>query len=166
MKTKRREKIMIGKNILTVLLMMVFLVMVSSGALAFGSAAIRGRSIEKFIEKVTKELELTQPQKEKALASAKKIEEEAAEVRSKNRELFDKVEKELLKDSPDRKLLSNYMQQISQNNSRIQLKRMEQIIEFRKELTPKQKAKLEKLMKERSNKRKHDIIRRSKEGKS
>lgn len=137
---------MMRKNVLTMMLVVAILAGVSSGALAFGPQRAKGLPAEKMIERMAKDIGLTQQQKDKFLAGAKQIEEEAKDIHSRNREIFDKIEKELLKESPDSKAIYGYMQQISQNNTRIQFKRMDQIIQLRKELTPEQRTKLEKIM--------------------
>jgi len=106
----------------------------------------RGPKAEQMIEKMAKDIGLSQEQKEKFLAGAKKIEAAEKENRGKNKELSDKIEKELIKESPDSKIIYGYMQQISQNMTQIQFMRMEQIIQLRKELTPEQKSKMDQLM--------------------
>ncbi|MFA4967020.1 MAG: periplasmic heavy metal sensor [Candidatus Margulisiibacteriota bacterium] len=117
----------------------------------------RGLSAGKMIERIAKEIGLSQEQKEKYLAGAKQVEEEAKAIRAKNKDLFDLIKKELQKDAPDSKSIYGYMQQINQNELQVQFKRMEQIIAMKKELTPEQKAKLDQLMKDRQeNKKKHD----------
>jgi Spy/CpxP family protein refolding chaperone len=144
---------MIRRCLIVVLLVGVVLAGFSSGALAFGSRAF---SAEKMIDRIASDLGLTKQQKDKLLSGAKQVEEEAKDLHSKNREIYGKIEKELIKDAPDRGVLSDFLQQISQNNAQIHLKRMEQIIELRKELTPEQRTKFEKLMgerKEMANKR-------------
>ena len=103
---------------------------------------------EKMMERMAKDLGLTKEQKAKYTAMAKQLEEESTAMRSKNKEFFDKIGSELAKDSPNRDLLFGYMQQISKNEDQMRLKRMDQMIQLRKELTPEQKAKLEKLMKQ------------------
>ena len=107
---------------------------------------------EKMMERMAKDLGLTVEQKEKYSGMAKKLEEESKTMRSRNKEFFDKIGQELAKDSPNRDLLYKYMQQISKNEDQMRLKRMDQMIQLRKELTQEQKAKLEKLMKQGRNK--------------
>ncbi len=68
--------------------------------------------------------------------------------------MFDKIGTELAKDSPNRELLFGYMQQISKNEDQIRLKRMDQMIALRKDLTKEQKEKLEGLMKQGRDKAK------------
>jgi Spy/CpxP family protein refolding chaperone len=141
------------KNTLIVWLMAMLLLGMAPGAWGFGSQGGRGPAAEKRLERIIQELGLTKEQKEKYLAGAKQIEEEAKAIRSQNREIFGKIEKEMLKDTADRQAIHNYIQQINQNNAKMQIKRMDQILELRKELTPEQKTKLEKLTAERKGRR-------------
>jgi len=140
---------MISKKRLVIMLIFVFLTGMPSLSFGFGSMSGRGRPSEKFIERLAKDIGLTDQQKDKLLAGSKKIEAEEREIRSQNKEIYAQIKKELLKDSPDRKVISDYIQRISQNNAQIQIKRMDQIIDMRKDLTPEQKTKLEKLMGEK-----------------
>ncbi|HTY13930.1 MAG TPA: periplasmic heavy metal sensor [Candidatus Omnitrophota bacterium] len=110
------------------------------------------RDPQKFVERIAKDLGLTKEQQDKLLADAKKTEEETDQLRAKNKDLFDKVEKELLKDSPDRDLLHGYLQQIGQNETQMQIKRMDRMVDLRKTLTPEQKAKFEKMAAENRQK--------------
>ncbi|MDD5382836.1 MAG: periplasmic heavy metal sensor [Candidatus Margulisbacteria bacterium] len=145
---------MISKKLLVVLLMAVVMAGSSLAAPIFRPSGKREPMAERMIEKMAKEIGLTQQQKDKFLAGAKRIEEEAQQMHSKNKEIFDKIEQELLKESPDSKLIHDCLQQISLNNTQIQFKRMEQIIQLRQDLTPEQKQKFEKLMAERKEREK------------
>ena len=106
----------------------------------------RGHSSEKRIERFAKALGLTQEQKDQYIKESNKMKDEARNLNAKNKELFGIVEKELLKDSPDKGLIANSIEQIGKNRTKIQISRMNQIIELRKNLTPEQKEKLEKMM--------------------
>lgn len=150
---------MISKKMLMALFIVVITVVTASGAFAAWPGSGRGRMGERMIERMAKDIGLTQQQKDKYMAEARKIEEESKAMRAKNREIFDKIENEIIKDVPDRKVVRDYMKQISQNNEQIQLKRMDHILNMRQELAPEQRAKLEKIMKgrkERANKRFED----------
>lgn len=135
-------------------LVMLALSGIAFGAPPFGWAGEKRPMAERMIDRMAKDIGLTQQQKDKFLAGEKQIEEEAQKIHSKNREIFDKIEEELLKESPDSRRIYGYMQQISQNNTQIQFKRMDQMIQLRKELTPEQRTKLEKTMKERKEQEK------------
>ena len=146
---------MIGKKIFGILVVIGIVAGLTSGAFAF-DFKFKGTpppSPEKFIERMAKDLGLSKEQTDKLTAGAKQVEEQAKEMRAKNKELFGQIEKELMKDSPDSKTIYGYMQEIGQNNTQIQFKRMEQIILLRKELNPEQKAKLEKFMQELKGRR-------------
>jgi Spy/CpxP family protein refolding chaperone len=151
-----------AKKVLIVLLAL--LCLISTGAVAAMPWGGGRGPAEKMVERIAKELNLTQQQKDKFVTGAKQVEEEAGKVRIANKEIFTKIEKELAKDSPDSKQINSYLQEMNNNQTKIQFKRMEQLIQLRKELTPEQKIKLENLMKKKKgqfNKR-HDIIRKSK----
>lgn len=127
------------------LLLGLMLARLTSNALATGPFGDRPRSPEKMLERIAQELGLTQEQKEKYLSGAKKVEADAQSLKAKNKELFAAIEKEMVKDNPDGKAIHNYMRQIGQNRTEIQFKRMEQLLQLRKELSPEQKAKFEKM---------------------
>ncbi|MBI5699449.1 periplasmic heavy metal sensor [Candidatus Saganbacteria bacterium] len=145
---------MIRKYFLAILLITVVLSGISLGVPLFGPPRDKDPMAERMIERMAKDIGLTQQQKDKFLSGAKQIEEEAKEIHSKNKELFDKIEKEILKESPDSKAIYGNMQLISRNMTQIQFKRMDQIIQLRKELTPEQKAKLEKIIRGRKEREK------------
>ncbi len=122
----------------------------SGGSFAFGKGPGKhpGDPGERMMGRIVSELGLSQEQKDKYLTMAKTLEEEAKAIRAKNKDLFEKMNKELTKDSPNRDQLYSYLQQISKNEDQIRLKRMDQMIALRKDLTKEQKAKLEDLMKQ------------------
>jgi Spy/CpxP family protein refolding chaperone len=141
------------KNTLIAGLIIVLLWGMAPGARGFGFRNGPGPAAEKRLERITQELGLTKEQKEKYLAGAKQIEEEAKAIRSQNREIFGKIEKEMLKDTADRQAIHNYIQQINQNNAKMQIKRMDQMLDLQKELSPEQKAKIsDMIMKRRGRK--------------
>ncbi|MFA5839496.1 MAG: Spy/CpxP family protein refolding chaperone [Candidatus Margulisiibacteriota bacterium] len=116
----------------------------------------QSHSPEKMIEKMAKDLELTDQQKEKFVADANRVEEKAKSIREKNRQLFDKVQVEVSLDNPDMKKVASYIQEISKNDAQIHLMRIERIVELRKFLSPEQKKKLDAIMKQKKEeKRKH-----------
>lgn len=117
----------------------------SAGAWELGWRMGRKPTAEKRIEKIVRELGLSQQQKDKYLAGAKKLEEEAKTIRAQNREILGKIEKEVLKEAPDRKAIHDLLGQISRNKAQLQVKRMDQMLDLRSELTPEQKTRFEKL---------------------
>jgi|GEM_PF-3299458 len=110
------------------------------------SSGGKGPSAEKFVERIAQELGLTLQQKEKLLAEAKLTEEKAAKVRARDKEIFVKIESELSKEDPNKELIHNYIKEIGQNRTSMQIERMDQIIALRKALTPEQRTKLERLI--------------------
>jgi len=121
---------------------------IAANAFSFGPRIGRESNKELRIERLAKELGLTDVQKEKYLLGAKQIEKDAKETRLKNKTLFGDIEKELLKETPDISIIKNILQEINNNNSQMQLKRIEQLIQLRKELSPEQKTKLEAMIKQ------------------
>ena len=101
----------------------------------------------KMVERMAKDLGLTKEQKEKFIAEARQIEEGNKQSRQKDREIMNKIEEEMVKESPDTKMIHSYLQEIGRNRTEIQFKRLEQMIKLRKELTPEQREKLQKIMK-------------------
>jgi Spy/CpxP family protein refolding chaperone len=137
-------------KILGIMAAAAIIVILSGQAFGF-SSPLDGKRMNsaKMFEKMAKDIGLTDQQKDKFMAAAKQVEEEAKTAHKKNRELFGKVEEEIQKDAPDRKLIQDYVRQINQNNTQIQLKRLEQIIQMRRKLTPEQKGKMDQLMQAR-----------------
>jgi len=136
-----------NKAIITVIIAMILLWGSSSSQAFFGGpqdkegTPDKSARSEKMVERMTKELNLTKEQKEKFTADTKEIEKTAKEIRTKDRELMDKIQKELLKDSPDMKIIRSLMETINQNMTEIQFKRISHLVEFRKTLTPEQREK-------------------------
>jgi len=111
---------------------------------------------EKMIEKMAKDLALSDQQKKDFMADASRVEENAKAVREKNKQLFDKVQAEVSLDNPDMKKVASYIQEISKNDSEVHLMRIERIVELRKSLAPEQKKKFDAIMKQKKEeKRKH-----------
>ena len=136
-----------NKKILVLVCAMIVFSGMAANAFTFGPRIRSELKQEARIDRLTKEIGLTEGQKEKYLAEAKQIEEETKAIRAKNKDLFAEIEKELLKDNPDTKLIRSKIQEISQNNAQTQFKRIEQLIQLRKELSPEQKTKLEEMIK-------------------
>ncbi|MCX5748836.1 MAG: Spy/CpxP family protein refolding chaperone [Candidatus Saganbacteria bacterium] len=106
-----------------------------------------GPSAEKFVERIAKDLGLTENQKNTLLSGAKQTELEEKDIHSSDKAIFEKIKEELLKDNPDRKTIHECIEQIGQNETKIQIKRMDRMIDMRKMLTPGQRTKLEAFMK-------------------
>jgi Spy/CpxP family protein refolding chaperone len=102
---------------------------------------------KKFVERLTKDLGLTKDQKDKLVAQFKKVDEEVKPIMDRNRDLMQKMEQEIQKDSPSISQLSGYLEKIGGNSIQIQIKRITAVVEFKKDLTPEQKDKFNKIMK-------------------
>ena len=106
---------------------------------------------EKMIEKIAKDLGLTDEQKNKFLADANLVEKKAKALRESDKGIFDKVQAELSKDNPDMKKVAGYIQEMGKNDAEVHLMRIEQIVNLRKALTLEQKAKFDAIMKQKKN---------------
>ncbi|MFA6430846.1 MAG: periplasmic heavy metal sensor [Candidatus Margulisiibacteriota bacterium] len=151
-----------NKKILVLACAMIIFSGMAANAFTFGPRIKSELKHETRIDRLAKELGLTEGQKENYLADAKKIEEETKAIRAKNKEIFVEIEKALLKDNPDTKLIRAKIQEISQNNAQTQFMRIEQLIQLRKELSPEQKIKLEEMIKKGKEKVKERVESRKK----
>ena len=122
-----------------------FILLAGSSMADPGPRGERRFSPEKMVERISRDIGLTDAQKNDLLARTKQADKETETLLARNRELFGNIDKELAKDSPDTKVVYGYMQQISQNELQMQYKRMEQMIQLRKSLTPEQKIRFEKM---------------------
>ncbi|MCX5725640.1 MAG: Spy/CpxP family protein refolding chaperone [Candidatus Saganbacteria bacterium] len=141
---------------LVLFLIGVFMVSCSSGVFAMGKRPApedKGKFTEgltgKLAEKMTKDLALTEKQKNAFLTGIKATEEEAKEIRKKNKVLFEKIDIEIQKDTPDISAVNKYLKEIGQNKTQVQIKRMDNILQFTQTLTPEQRAKFKELQKQR-----------------
>ena len=137
-----------GKNLFILFLIGVFLLGFSSCAFAMGRMPAHMGG-EKLVERMGKHLELTDAQKDKLLTIVKETEEEIEKIRLKNKELLEKLNGEMQKDHPDKASINRYVEEVGQNMTQAQIKRMNVILEFRKELTPEQLEKFKELHKKR-----------------
>jgi len=111
----------------------------ASSAFAWGEF---GRRPEKAGNRFCKELGLTAEQKEKFLAGDKALKDAEKPLIEDNKKLFEKLDAEIKKDLPNKIMIRGTLKQIEANNAEMRFKRLEHLIEFRKELTPEQKEKL------------------------
>jgi Spy/CpxP family protein refolding chaperone len=109
----------------------------------------KGPNIEKMAGEFAKTLKLTKQQKEKFIKDAKEIEKSAKESRKKDREIMKKMDAEMLKESPDLNAIHGYLENMNKNRTESEFKRISHIIQFRKELTPDQRKKLDQIFKDR-----------------
>ncbi|MBU0572933.1 MAG: periplasmic heavy metal sensor [Candidatus Margulisbacteria bacterium] len=100
---------------------------------------------EKVSDRFAKELGLSAEQKQSFEAGAKVVEEAIKPINEQNKELHDRIAEELKKDDPNKDVIYGYLEQISKNNTQMHFKRVEHLLEFRKELAPEQKEKLKEM---------------------
>jgi len=131
-------------NMLVVGLLLVFCL--GSSSYAFGMKPELGRpQSKKMMEKLAKELSLTKEQQISFIAQEKQIQEKDQQIRLENAKIMDKIQQEIKKDQPDMKVIKKYVEQISQDQGQIHLRRIENIIQFRQQLTIDQKKKFDEL---------------------
>jgi Spy/CpxP family protein refolding chaperone len=148
-----------NKVIITLIIAVILLWGSSSSQAFFGGPDKEGVSdksarSEKMVDRMTKDLNLNKEQKDKFTADTEEIEKTAKEIRTKDRELMDKIQKELLKDNPDMKVIRSLMETINQNMTDIQFKRISHLVEFRKVLTPEQREKFKAMIDNREKREK------------
>ena len=100
-------------------------------------------------DRLIKELKLTAEQQAKFKAGDEKLRQASEGSLKKIAELRDKIEKEMEKEEPDRQALHGYIKEIDQLRTDNQIKRMDLLLDLKKELTPEQKEQFKKLSTER-----------------
>lgn len=125
-----------------VLTAMIIIVLMASSAMAFGRPDDRPGRTDKFAEKIAQELSLTKEQKEKFMAGIKNAEAQFKDMHAQNKALMDKVEKEMQNDNPDMRAIKKHIDQINANQAKMQYDRVENLVRFKKELTPSQLEKM------------------------
>lgn len=122
--------------------------------LCFGASLVHAFGIKpdpgspqpkKMMERLAKKLSLTKEQQNNFMAQEKLIQEKDQQLRKENDKIMDKIRQEIKKDQPDQKLIKNYIDEIGQNQNQIHLRRIENLIQFRKQLTAGQKKKFDEM---------------------
>ncbi|MFA4858084.1 MAG: periplasmic heavy metal sensor [Candidatus Margulisiibacteriota bacterium] len=101
---------------------------------------------EKIAEKLSDELKLTPEQRQLFATGIKEVEKKAKTRMQQDRELSKKMESELSQDRPDLVKIKGYIDQISRNRAEVQFMRTQFLVEFRKNLSPDQVAKLKAML--------------------
>ena len=108
----------------------------------------------RFVDKISRELDLSATQKEKLTKLVDKAESEIKDLAEANKGIHDKIRDEMNKDEPDMAALERHIRELSSRRADIELKRLGVIIEFKKELTAEQQEKLKEMHKfHKGNKR-------------
>ena len=100
-------------------------------------------------------LGLSEDQKVGFIERGEKVEKEMKAFRVENKQLREKIEKELLKDLPDEKTVEFNLHQISNNDAKMHFKRLQHMIEFKKGLSKEQRQKMQDMLKDRKGFLKH-----------
>jgi len=137
------------KKVIVAIMAMTILATVSFAEPPMRGGQEKGFSPEKMVEKMGKDLAMTAQQKDQMLAGMKKVEEQSKQLRGKDKEMFAKIDSELLKDVPDRNLIVDCIKQVNQNMTQVQIMRMDEMLNMRKMLTPEQRTKMKEAMKDR-----------------
>lgn len=96
---------------------------------------------------IVKRLQLNEEQKQKFMDREEKIRQDAKKEMENIGKLESKLKEEMKKDSPDRNVVNSCIKDISAIRSGIQMKRMENLLELKKTLTPEQKVKFNEMLK-------------------
>jgi len=123
-----------GKSWLVLLVMVCMLMGLSSQAQAWW-----GR--EKPRKTIARRLELTEGQKKKFEAVEEETKKEMKASQKQIKEIGEKFKAELQKDTPDRNAVHRHIQELSKVRTRMEIKRMDSMLELRKMLTPEQREK-------------------------
>jgi len=135
-------------------LVVVLLISMSSQSLAWwGKDKAKPKKVnpDKRMEVIAEKLELTDKQKETLKAHKLEMREDMVAHRKKMREISDKFKAELEKSKPNRKALHSLIRAMNEERVKMEIKRMDSLLELRSLLTPEQVEKF----KEMTEKRKH-----------
>jgi len=153
-----------NKRWLVLILVAAMLIGVSSDAFAWGRrpkekspnverSGMRKPDVKTLEKKLSKDLGLTQKQKDKFKANAKATEKEVKEIRAKNKELQKKLREEMQKEAPDRNKVHQYIKERGKLQTDIQIERMDSMLELRKSLAPEQKEKFKNMLRKKDKSR-------------
>jgi Spy/CpxP family protein refolding chaperone len=152
---KNREvKEMKGKSWLVLLVMVCMLMGLSSQAQAWWGRERSRPAPEKVRKTIARRLELTEEQKKKFEAVEEETKKEMKASREKEKQIGEKLKAELQKDTPDRNAVHRHIQEMSKVRTRMEIKRMDSMLELREMLTAEQQEKFKKMLGSRRFKRK------------
>jgi len=98
---------------------------------------------------IAKRLGLSEEQKKSFMEREEKIKLDLKKEMEEVKNLESKLKEEIKKDAPDKNTVNNYIKEISAVMSKIQMKRMENLLELKKSLTPEQKVKFNEMLSRR-----------------
>jgi Spy/CpxP family protein refolding chaperone len=98
---------------------------------------------------IAKRLGLNEEQKKAFVEREEKIRQAIKQEREEIGKLEAKLKDEMKKDNPDKNNVNNYLKEIGAVREKIQMKRMENLLELKKSLTPEQKLKFNEMLSQR-----------------
>lgn len=104
------------------------------------------------MQRIAEKLELTEAQKEKLISHKNGMRDQMIAHGKKMKELKDKFKAEFEKDNPSRKILHSLIRQMNDERVKMEIKRVDSLLELSDILTPEQKEKF-KLMTKKHKRR-------------
>lgn len=144
---------MIKKHLAVLIASLLTISLTSSSFAAWGWGSHK-RGSGFFREKTSRELALTQQQKDAIAIEEKALENELSPLRRSAADIRAKMSEELRKDNPDKNVLFGYIDRMNSNMGSIQKKKVEYVLWFKSQLTAQQKAKFDSLLEKRSRQNK------------
>lgn len=130
------------KRTMTGLLTALLVVALASQSLAWwGGGKPKRPSHDKRTEMIARRLKLTEEQKKKFLAHQAEMKKALQANRKQVKEVGSKLKAELKKDAPDRKKVHAHINEINEHQRKMQIKRMDSLLDLRGALTPEQREK-------------------------
>ncbi|MFH1361037.1 MAG: periplasmic heavy metal sensor [bacterium] len=105
----------------------------------------RGFDKDKMAERMCKELNLSDEQKDKFMSNNKQMQSEMKKHHEEVKKYMDIVRQELEKDSPNRGKIHQEITKVEAVNTKIHLKRIDSLLELKKMLTPEQRERFKKM---------------------
>lgn len=127
------------------LLLTLSLGLFSSQAFAWGQQKSSRRMKNHMQGMMFKKLALTEKQRKHFLSKKQQMERDCLGWQQKNEKIRLNMRAELKKDPPNRSKLHGYIREINKNQSEIQIKRMDLMLDMHNQLTPEQKAKFKEM---------------------
>jgi len=130
------------KRTMTGLLTAFLVVVLASQSLAWwGGGKPKRPSHDKRIEMIARRLKLTDEQKKKFLAHQAEMKKAMLANRKQVKEVGNKLKAELKKDAPDRKKVHARINEINELQRKMQIRRVDSLLDLRKSLSPEQRKK-------------------------
>ena len=95
---------------------------------------------------IAKRLKLTDEQKKKFEAMEQETKKEMKASQKELKETGEKLKAELKKESPDRNVIRRHIRELSGIQAKMQIKRMDSMLDLREMLTPEQREKFKRMV--------------------